>query len=104
MACCCESRSAVIVRRLYRQLEKVGIEEFCTDHWPSFTKVLPEERRKIGKDFTKHIEGLSTCIRAGNRRFARRATCFPKKKENHLASLNLMFAHRNAAKTKHHTF
>ena len=104
LAYCCGSRSAATVGKLYRQLEKVGITQFCTDHWPAFTKVLPEEKHKIGKDYTRHIEGVNTCIRARNRRFVRRTTCFSKKKENHIASLNIMFAHRNATKTKHHTF
>lgn len=104
LAYACGSRSAKTVERLYRKLEDVEIKGFCTDNWPSFTKVLPVDRHKTGKDFTKSIEGVNTCIRARNRRFVRKTTCFSKKKENHLASLNIMFRYRNEAKAKHHTF
>ena len=104
LAYVCGSRSAATVKKLYKKLKHVQIKEFCTDNWPSFTRVLPAERHKIGKDFTKNIEGVNTCIRARNRRFVRRSTCFSKKKENHLASLNIMFRYRNEAKANHHTF
>jgi len=104
LAYVCGSRSASTVQKLYKQLEQVEIEEFCTDHWPAFAKVLPEKKHKIGKDYTRNIEGVNTCIRARNRRFVRRTTCFSKKKENHIASLNIMFTYRNSTKAKHHTF
>ncbi|PSR54105.1 hypothetical protein AHMF7605_11545 [Adhaeribacter arboris] len=63
----------------------------------------PPTKHTIGKAYTKNIEGVNTCIRARNRRFVRKTTCFSKKKENHLASLNLMFDYRNRHKAKHHT-
>jgi IS1 family transposase/transposase-like protein len=96
----CGSRSAKTVRALMKKLQGVEIDEYCTDHWKSFTKVLPAEKHKTGKDFTKNIEGVNTCLRARNRRFVRKTTCFSKKKEHHDASLNIMFNYRN----KHHTF
>lgn len=103
IACACGSRSATTVRQLYRQLEKVEIEQYCTDHWPAFAKVLPEGKHMVGKDYTRNIEGVNTCIRARNRRFARRTASFSKKKGNHMASLNTMFKHRNSTKAKNHT-
>ncbi len=99
----CGSRSAKTVRQLYTQLKTIQIEAYCTDNWRAFSKVLPEKKHRVGKKYTKNIEGVNTCIRARNRRFVRRTTCFSKKKENHHASLNIMFSHRNRSKIKHHT-
>ncbi len=103
LAYSCGSRSAKTVQQLLNQLKAVEIQEYCTDHWKAFTKVLPPEKHKIGKAYTKQIEGVNTCIRARNRRLVRKTTCFSKKKDNHLAALNIMFNYRNQHKTKHHT-
>jgi insertion element IS1 protein InsB len=103
LAYSCGSRSAKTVRELLEKLKEVKIDEYCTDHWKAFTQVLPPEKHTIGKAYTKNIEGVNTSIRARNRRFVRKTTCFSKKKENHLAALNLMFNYRNKQKTKHHT-
>ncbi len=100
----CGSRSAKTVRALINKLQGVTIDEYCTDHWKSFTKVLPAQKHRIGKEFTKNIEGVNTCLRARNRRLVRKTTCFSKNKEYHEASLNIMFHHRNEIKLNHHTF
>jgi len=104
LAYSCGSRSAKTVRELLSKLKHVEIEEYCTDHWKAFAQVLPPQKHTIGKAYTKNIEGVNTCIRARNRRFVRKTTCFSKKKDNHLAALNIMFNYRNKHKAKHHTF
>ena len=103
LAYTCGSRSAQTVRTLLKKLKKVDIAQYCTDHWKAFAKVLPPEKHRMGKAYTKNIEGVNTCLRARNRRLVRKTTCFSKKKENHIASLNTMFNYRNQTKTKHHT-
>lgn len=104
LAYSCGSRSAKTVRELLTKLQQVTIDEYCTDDWKAFSKVLPKEKHTIGKAYTKHIEGVNTCLRARNRRLVRKTTCFSKKKENHLAALNIMFNYRNKHKAKYHTF
>jgi insertion element IS1 protein InsB len=104
LAYACGSRSAKTVRALLKKLKEVEIDQYCTDNWKSFTKVLPVEKHMIGKEYTKNIEGVNTCLRARNRRLVRRTTCFSKKKENHQASINLMFRYRNKQKRNHHSF
>ena len=89
------NRSQHTVKRLYRQLEKLEIECFCTDDWPAFTKVLPQERHLIGKAFTKHIEGVNLCLRTRNRRIVRKTACFSKKEQNHYNAMKLIFYYRN---------
>ena len=81
LAYSCGSRSARTVKDLLKKLKAVEIDEYCTDHWKAFAQVLPPEKHKIGKEFTKNIEGVNTSIRARNRRFVRKTTCFSKKKE-----------------------
>ena len=100
----CGSRSAKTVKQLLKKLKDVVIDEYCTDHWKAFSKVLPPEKHTIGKTYTKNIEGVNTCLRTRNRRLVRKTTGFSRKKENHLAALNIMFNYRNNQKTKHHTF
>lgn len=94
----CGSRSAKTVNRLMAKLWDLEVGHYCTDNWKAFAKVLPEERHRVGKEYTKNIEGVNTCLRARNRRLVRKTTCFSKKKDNHLASLNSMFSHRNKQK------
>ena len=103
LAYSCGSRSAKTVKELLKKLKHVQIEQFCTDHWKAFAKVLPAEKHIAGKAYTKNIEGVNTCLRARNRRLVRKTTCFSKKKENHLAALNIMFNYRNKQKARHHT-
>jgi len=104
LAYSCGSRSAKTVRELLKKLKQVEIEEYCTDHWKAFAHVLPPQKHKVGKAYTKNIEGVNTCLRTRNRRLGRKTTCFSKKKENHLAALNIMFNYRNKQKSNHHTF
>ncbi len=99
LAFVCGSRSRTTVRKLYKHLSGLTIGSYDTDHWKSFKTVFPEDRHRVGKEYTKHIEVVNTSIRARNRRFVRRTTCFSKSKEYHEYSLSLYFSYRNM----HHT-
>jgi IS1 family transposase len=70
-------------------MKNLKIDEVCTDAWSSFEKVFQNENHKIGKEFTRNIEGVNNSLRARNRRFVRKTTCFSKKEENHEASIKL---------------
>ena len=94
-------RSAKTVGKLYGKLAEIEVGEFCTDEWQAFQKVLPAHKHRIGKEYTKHIEGVNTSFRARNRRLVRQTTCFSKNEENHLSAISLMINHRNQT---HHTF
>lgn len=95
----CGNRSAATVKRLWEQLSSCTFGEVCTDAWEAFSNVLPAELHRVGKDRTRHIEGINTCLRARNRRLVRRTTCFSKSICNHDAALTLSITYRN----KHHT-
>lgn len=94
-------RSAKTVKSLYEKLAGIEVGEYCTDEWRAFQKVLPAEKHRVGKEYTKHIEGVNTSLRARNRRLVRQTTCFSKNEKNHLSAINLMISYRNQT---HHTF
>ena len=94
-------RSSRTVKKLYRKIVHLKVDEFCTDDWQAFQKILPADKHKIGKKYTKNIEGVNTCFRARNRRLVRQTTCFSKKEQNHLHAIKLMIAYRN---NNYHTF
>lgn len=95
LAFVCGTRSAATIQKLADRLAAVEIQEFCTDKWDAFAKVLPQEKHTIGKQYTRHIEGVNTSLRARNRRLVRKTTCFSKKREHHDAALTLMLEDRN---------
>ena len=93
-------RDTRTVEKLYTQLKGLQVDYFCTDDWLSFRKVLPRDKHVIGKENTKHIEGVNTCLRARNRRFVRKTTCFSKSYFNHLTIAQAIINQRN----RYHTF
>lgn len=92
------NRSAKTVKNLYTKLKELAVGSFCTDDWKAFGKVLPAQKHKIGKAYTKHIEGVNLCLRTRNRRVVRRTACFSKKQTNHDNLMKLVIYYRN-----HHT-
>ena len=88
-------RNKTGVSRLIMKLRNVEIEHYCTDNWAAFAEVLPREKHKIGKQFTKKIEGVNTWFRARLRRLTRRTTGFSKKLLYHWSMMKLAIAKRN---------
>lgn len=72
------NRSRKTVQKLYDKLKMYEIQMFCTDNWRAFQEVFPKEKHLIGKQYTREIEGVHTSLRAKNRRFVRKTTCFSK--------------------------
>jgi IS1 family transposase/transposase-like protein len=94
-------RDIKTVKKLYKQLKGLSIDEICTDDWKAFANVFAKENHKVGKHLTREIEGVNNSLRVRNRRFVRKTTCFSKKDKNHLAAINIMFRQRN---NSYHTF
>lgn len=72
------TRSAKTVKKLYEKLGNLDIDEFYTDNWEAFSAVLPNDKHTIGKEHTRHIEGVNTSLRAKNKRLVRKTTAFSK--------------------------
>lgn len=95
------NRGIKTVKKLYNLLKNIQIDEFCTDNWAAFANVFAGENHQIGKHLTQNIEGGNSSLRARNRRFVRKTTCFSKKDVYHEAAIKIMFQQRNYA---YHTF
>jgi insertion element IS1 protein InsB len=94
-------RDIKTVKKLYALLKKLTIDTICTDAWEAFKHVFATMNHQIGKHLTRAIEGINTALRARNRRFVRKTTCFSKSEHNHLAAIHILFCQRNYA---YHTF
>ena len=89
-------RSKKTVLELYNRLKDIQVNFWCTDHWEAFKAIFPSEKHKVGKEFTKAIEGVNTYLRGVCKRLIRRTTAFSKKKVlNHWAAIKLVMKHRN---------
>lgn len=88
-------RSATTVKNLYAQIKDLEVNTFCSDDWKAFAKVLPPDKHKIGKTYTKHIEGVNLSLRTRNRRIVRKTACFSKKQTNHDNHMKLIIYYRN---------
>lgn len=88
-------RSKKQVRDLFKRLEGITIDWFCTDKWEAFKQVLPYDKHLIGKQFTKNIEGVNTSLRNSCKRLNRKTTSFSKKVYNHWQALKLTMHYRN---------
>ena len=58
-------------------------------------KSLPKNKHKIGKKYTKAIEGNNNYIRSRNRRTVRKTCGFSKKLENHEAAMKICIYCKN---------
>lgn len=74
-------RSVKQLRSLMLQIKhlKVEIDFYCTDGFEGFKTVFPYYQHLVGKQFTKHIEGVNTYIRSKIASLHRRTTKFSKK-------------------------
>ena len=90
-------RSEKTIQALYAKLaeNKITVDEFCTDNWKAFAKILPKNKHKIGKQYTKAIEGNNNYIRSRNRRTVRKTCGFSKKLENHEAAMKMCIYCKN---------
>lgn len=52
-------RDIKTVKKLYKKIKKLKIAAYYTDNWKAFATVLKKENHIIGKQGTKHIEGVN---------------------------------------------
>ena len=100
-------RSEKTIKSLYAKLSENNItvadcrpDEFCTDNWKAFAKILPKKKHKIGKKYTKAIEENNNYIRSRNRRTVRKTCGFSngaatRKLENHEAAMKICIYCKN---------
>ena len=95
-------RSRSTARRLWAALPATYREGavFCTDLWPSYLAVVPEDRHARGgrgDGLTCHVERFWLTLRQRCGRFVRRSLSFSKCPRNHLGALWYFIRHYNAS-------
>ncbi|GIV43639.1 MAG: hypothetical protein KatS3mg035_0762 [Bacteroidia bacterium] len=56
--------SAKTIKKLLQMLKDIEIEQYCTDNWAAFAEVLARENHQVGKQLTRHFEGVNNALRA----------------------------------------
>lgn len=87
-------------RQLKGKLAACAVENFYTDDWQSYAKLLPAEQHTISKAETLNIERHNLNFRTHLKRLHRRTICFSKSAEMHAAVIKLYVNHVNAYQHK----
>ena len=59
-------------------LTPFGIQQFYTDAWGAYLRLLKSEQHTVGKTNTQRIERKHLTLRTRNKRLARKTICFSK--------------------------
>jgi insertion element IS1 protein InsB len=84
-------RDAQTGRQLMDQLELFDIEYICTDDYPAYNKIVPQELHIQTKAETCAIESLNSRIRHYLARFRRKTFCYSKALHMVQATLTIFF-------------
>jgi IS1 family transposase len=63
---------------LMQRLKPFGMEQFYTDGWGGYTRILDDEQHEVGKHYTQKIERKHLTLRTRIKRLARKTICFSK--------------------------
>ena len=85
------SRDTLTCARLWDQLELFEIDHVCTDYYPAYRSVVPDNMHIETKAETAAIEGLNSRIRHYLARFHRKTFCYSKARHMVQATLTLFF-------------
>jgi IS1 family transposase len=90
-------RNYKTAKALRKKIKALGIsyDLIAIDNWKSFKKAFRDDVCRIGKEFTKGIEGNNCRLRHRIRRAFRRSCNFSKKLENHIIAFELAFFYIN---------
>jgi insertion element IS1 protein InsB len=93
-------RTDASCQQLSDKLAGCAVENFYTDDWQSYGKILPAGRHTISKSETLNIERHNLNFRTHLKRLHRRTICFSKSSEMHAAVIKLYVNHVNAYQHK----
>lgn len=88
------TKTAKALRKRIRSLG-VSFDKICMDNWRSFKTAFKGCNLKIGKEWTKGIEGNNCRLRHRIRRSFRKSCNFSKKMENHIIAFEMAFFYIN---------
>jgi len=90
-------RNLLTAKKLRKRISelKLKVGRFCMDNWRSFKRAFKGLTCRIGKEYTKGIEGNNCRLRHRIRRAFRRSCNFSKKEENHVIAFEMTFFYIN---------
>ena len=91
----CGDRSTRTGLKLLDKLKDIKISFFCSDHWHSYSEMLPLNKLIQDKKETYTVEGFNCRVRHYLARFKRRGLCYSKSIEMIEKSLKLLFLKLN---------
>ncbi|MEP0914487.1 IS1 family transposase [Leptolyngbya sp. GB1-A1] len=71
------------LKSLMQLLTPFGIEQFYTDGWGGYARLLDEDQHEVGKHYTQKIERKHLTLRTRIKRLARKTICFSKSEWMH---------------------
>ena len=77
------------LKQLQQLLAPFSIQQFYTDGWGAYQRLLDEQQHTIGKANTQRIERKHLTLRTRVKRLARKTICFSKTEEMHDAVIGL---------------
>lgn len=83
------SHEDAALKQLQQLLAPFSIQQFYTDAWGAYQRLLDEQQHTIGKANTQRIERKHLTLRTRIKRLARRTICFSKTEEMHDAVIGL---------------
>ena len=83
------------LKQLQQLLAPFSIEQFYTDSWGAYLRLLDEQHHTVGKANTQRIERKHLTLRTRIKRLARKTICFSKTEQMHDTVIGL-FINRHA--------
>jgi insertion element IS1 protein InsB len=71
------------LKQLQQLLAPFSIEQFYTDSWGAYLRLLDEQHHTVGKANTQRIERKHLTLRTRIKRLARKTICFSKTEQMH---------------------
>jgi IS1 family transposase len=90
-------RDLKTAKKLYEKLQQLGVtyDWVAMDCWESFLSAFSKDRKLVGKEYTKGIEGDNCRLRHRIRRVFRKTCCFSKCIVNHCKVFDMAFFYIN---------
>ena len=96
-------RSRKSARNLWESIPRNYREKatFYTDDLQSYKGIIPEDRHRVVKGKSNHIERFNCTVRQRISRLVRKALSFSKKLENHIGAIKYFICHYNLQRALH---
>ncbi len=81
--------------KLLDKLKPFPIQHYYTDNWQSYSKLIPTDQHRIGKEHTWKIERMNLNFRTHLKRLHRKTMCFSKNETIHDNVIGMYISHHH---------